>query len=109
MATRCPNGDLPMIVGFIVIRRRLTGVPAVTAGGPADHRRDICQKFCHLLSESGGGRTVSQWRPADGRCMTFTTWFKVEKILAMTCRCQKVVIGKNLAVTAGFIKLVTSP
>ena len=40
MATRCPNGDLPMIVGFIVVRRRPTGVPAVTTGAPADRRRD---------------------------------------------------------------------
>ena len=57
MAARCPNGDLPMIIGFIVVRRRPAGV---TAGAPADRRRDISQKFCHLLSESGGGRTVSR-------------------------------------------------
>ena len=80
MAAQCPNGDLPMIIGFIVVRRRPTGVPAVTAGAPADRRRDIGRKFCHLQSESGGGRTVSQRWPADVRCMTFTTWFKVEKI-----------------------------
>ena len=80
MAARCPNGDLPMIVGFIVIRRRPAGAPAVTAGRPGDHRRGIGRKFCHLLSESGGHRTVDRRWPADVRCMTFTTWFKVKKI-----------------------------
>ena len=44
------------------------------------HRRGIGRKFCHLQSESGAGRTVSQRRPAGVRCFTFTTWFKVEKI-----------------------------
>ena len=80
MPKRRPADDLPMIVGFIVVRRRLAGGPAVTARAPADRRRDIGRKFCHLLSESGGGRTVTQRRPADVRCLTFTTWFKVEKI-----------------------------
>ena len=80
MPKRRPADDLPMIVGFIVVRRRPAGAPAVTAGPPADRRRDIGRKFCHLLSESGGHRTVA-WRwPSDVRCMTFTTWFKVEKI-----------------------------
>ena len=41
MAARSPNGDLPMIAGFIVVRRRSTGAPTVTAGPPDDHRRDI--------------------------------------------------------------------
>ena len=80
MAARCPNGDLPMIVGFLGIQRRPAGAPAVTAGPPADRRRAIARNFCHLQSESGGRRTVA-WRwPPDVRCMTFTTWFKVEKI-----------------------------
>ena len=80
MAARCPNGDLPMIVGFIGVRRRLAGAPPVTAGPPADRRRAIARKFCHLQSESGGRRTVARQWPADVRCLTFTTWFKVEKI-----------------------------
>ena len=80
MPERRPADDLPMIVGFIVVRRRPAGAPAVTAGAPADRRRDIGRKFCHLRSESGGRRTVTRRRPADVRCLTFTTWFKVEKI-----------------------------
>ena len=95
MAARCPNGDLRIIVGFIVVRRRPAGVPAVTAGAPADRRRDIGRKFCHLLSESGGGRTVSQRWPADVRCLTFTTWFKGRENPAMICRCQKGGIGEK--------------
>ena len=51
MAARCPNGDLPMIVGFIGVRRRPAGAPPVTAGPPADRRRAIARKFCHLQSE----------------------------------------------------------
>ena len=54
MAARCPNSDLPMIVGFIGVRRRPAGAPPVTAGPPADRRRAIGRKFCHLQSESGG-------------------------------------------------------
>ena len=80
MAARCPNGDLPIIVGFIGVRWRPAGAPAVTAGPPADRRRAIGRKFCHLLSESGGRRTVTRRWLADVRCLTFTTWFKVEKI-----------------------------
>ena len=80
MAARFPNGDLPMIGGFLGIRRRLAGPPAVTAGPPADCRRGIGRNFCHPQSESGGRRAVA-WRwPADVWCLTFTTWFKVEKI-----------------------------
>ena len=75
-----PNGDLPMIGGFLGIRRRPAGAPAVTAGPPADRRRGIARNFGHPQSESGGRRAVA-WRwPADVWCLTFTTRFKVEKI-----------------------------
>ena len=95
MAARCPNGDLPMIIGFLGVRRRPAGAPPVTTRPPADCRRGIAWKFCHLQSESGGRRTVA-WRwPADVRCLTFTTWFKVEKNPAMICRCQKTGIGEK--------------
>ena len=80
MPERRPADDQPMIVGFIVVRWRPVGAPAVTAGAPADRRRDIGRKFFHLRSESGRPRTVTRQRPADVRCLTFTTWFKVEKI-----------------------------
>ena len=80
MAARCPNGDLPMIGGFLGIQRRPAGPPAVTARPPADRRRGIGRNFGHPQSESGGRRAVA-WRwPADIWCLTFTTQFKVEKI-----------------------------
>ena len=106
MAARCPNSDLPMIVGFLGIRRRPAGAPPVTVGPPADRRRGIARKFCHLQSESGGRRTVA-WRwPADIRCLTFTTWFKVEKIRQWSADAKKQESAKNWGITAGFIKLV---
>ena len=80
MAARCPNGDLPMIAGFLGIRRRPAGAPAVTTRPPADCRRGIARNFGHPQSESSGRRAVA-WRwPADVWCLTFTTRFKVEKI-----------------------------
>ena len=80
MPERRSADDRRMIVGFLGIRRPPAGAPAVTAGPPADHRRAIARNFGHLQSESGGRRTVAWWWPPDVRCMTFTTWFKVEKI-----------------------------
>ena len=80
MPKRRPADDLPMILGFIVIRRRPAGGPAVTAGAPADRRRDIGRKLCHLRNKSGDRRTVTWRRPANVHCLTFTTWFKAEKI-----------------------------
>ena len=70
MAARCPNGDLPMIIVFIVVCRRPTGVPAVTAGAPADRRRDtggasagnfvICRvNWAVAEQSSSGGRQAS--------------------------------------------------
>ena len=80
MAARCPNGDLPMIAGFLDIRRRPAGPPAVTAGRPADRRRGIGRNFGNPQSESGGHRAVA-WRwPADVWFLTFMTRFKVKKI-----------------------------
>ena len=63
MVARSPNGDLPMIAGFIVVRRRSTGAPTVTAEPPDDRRWGIGRKFGHFQWKSTGGRTVSRRRP----------------------------------------------
>ena len=67
MAARCPNGDLLMIVGFIVVRRRPTGVPAVTAGGPADRRRDTGWASAGNLVICRVNRAVAEQSPSGGR------------------------------------------
>ena len=66
MAARCPNGDLPMIAGFLDIRRRPAGPPAVTAGRPADRRRGIGRNLVILKvnraatkQSPGGGQQTS--------------------------------------------------
>ena len=84
-----------MIVGFIVVRRRPTGVPAVTAGAPADHRQDIGRKFCHLQSESGGGRTVLPAAAGRRPLHDFYDMVQGRENPAMICRCQKVGIGEK--------------
>ena len=102
MATRCPNGDLPMIAGFLDIRRRPAGPPAVTAGRPADRRRGIGRNFGNPQSESGGHRAVA-WRwPADVWCLTFTTRFKVEKIRRSSADASKQESAENRGITARF-------
>ena len=63
MAARCPNGDLPIIVGFLGVRRRPAGAPPVTAGPPADRRRAIARNFCHLQVN----RAVAEQSPGGGR------------------------------------------
>ena len=93
MPERRPADDLPMIVGFIVIRRRLAGGPAVTAGVPADRRRDIGRKLCHLRNKSGDRRTVTWRRPADVRCLNFKDRVQGRENPAVICRCQKTGIG----------------
>ena len=102
MAARCPNGDLPMIAGFLDIRRRPAGPPAVTAGRPADRRRGIGRNFGHPQSESGGRRAVAWWWPADVWCLTFTTWFKVEKIRRSSTDASKQESAENRGITARF-------
>ena len=67
MAARCPNGDLPMIVGFIVVRRRPTGVPAVTAGAPADRRRDTGRASAGNFVICRANRAVAEQSPSGGR------------------------------------------
>ena len=67
MAAQCPNSDLPMIVGFIVIRRRPTGVPAVTAGAPADRRRDTGGASAGNFVICRANRAVAEKSPGGGR------------------------------------------
>ena len=102
MAARRPNGDLPMIAGFLDIRRRPAGPPAVTAGRPADRRRGIGRNFGHPQSESGGHRAVA-WRwPADVCCLTFYDPVQGRKNPAVICRCLKTGIGGKSGITARF-------
>ena len=67
MAAQCPNGDLPMIVEFIVVRRRPTGVPAVTAGAPADRRRDTGGASAGNFVICRANREVAEQSPSGGR------------------------------------------
>ena len=67
MAARSPNGDLPMIAGFIVVRRRSTGAPTVTAEPPDDRRRDIGGASAENLVISRGNRPVAEQSPGGGR------------------------------------------
>ena len=67
MATRSPNGDLPMIAGFIVVRRRSTGAPKVTAGFLDDRQQDIGGASTENLVISRGNRPVAEQSPGSGR------------------------------------------
>ena len=59
---RSPVGERQVTAGFIAVLQRSTGLPAVTAGSPDDHQRDIGRKFGHLRIKSALGRTVSEQR-----------------------------------------------
>ena len=93
MAARCPNGDLPMIIGFLGIRRRPAGAPAVTAGPPVDRRPAIAPKFlssAKWIRRSPNSRlAVAARRPVHD----FYDMVQGRKNLAMICRCQKTGIG----------------
>ena len=67
MAACSPNGDLLMIAGFIVVRRRSTGAPTVTAEPPDDRRRDIGGALAENLVVSRGNRLVAEQSPGGGR------------------------------------------
>ena len=56
-----------MIVGFIVVRRRPTGVPAVTAGAPADRRRDTDGASAGNFVICRANRAVAEQSPSGGR------------------------------------------
>ena len=74
MAARSPNGDLPMMAGFIVVHRRSTEAPNghrwASWRSSAGHRRGIGRKFGHFQWKSTGGRTVSHRRPSGTRWLT---------------------------------------
>ena len=65
MAARSPKGEHLMTAGFIVVRRRSTGPPAVIAGPQCDRRRDIggasadnfviCRENRLVVEQSSGG------------------------------------------------------
>ena len=98
MAARCPNGDLPMIVGFIVVCRRPTGIPAVTAGAPADRRRDTGGASVGNFVICRVNRVVAEQSPRGaGRrpLHDFYDMVQGRENPPMTCRCQKVGIGEK--------------
>ena len=65
MAVWSPKGERLVIAGFISVRRRSTGLPAVSAGPPDDRRRDtggasaenfvICRENRPVAEQSPGG------------------------------------------------------
>ena len=98
MAARSLNGDLPMIVGFIVVRRRPTGVPAVTAGSPADRRRDTGGASAGNFVICRQNRVVAEQSPSGGRQASLHDFYDMvqgRENLAMTCQCQKVGISEK--------------
>ena len=92
MAARSLNCDLPMIVGFIVVRWRPTGVPAVTAGAPADRRQDTGGHRPEILSFAERiGRWPNSLPAAAGRhpMHDFYDMVHGQENQPRTCRCQK--------------------
>ena len=67
MAARSPNGDLPMIAGFIVIHLRSTGAPMATAEPPDDRQQDTGGASAKNLVISSGNRPVAEQSPGGGR------------------------------------------
>ena len=94
MAARWLNGDLLMIAGFIVIRRRSTGAPTVTGRPPDDHRRDIGWKFGHFLRN----RTVAEQSPDGGRQAPAGWLYNLvrgQENWPVSCRSRKIGIGEK--------------
>ena len=77
MAARSPKCERPVIAGFIVVRRRSTGFPVVTARTPDDRRRDTGGASAENLVISRENRPAAIVRRPQG---DFTTLFKVKKI-----------------------------
>ena len=67
MATRSSKGERPVIAGFIVVRQRSTGLPAVTAGTPDDRRREISWVSSENLVISRENRPVAEQSPGGSR------------------------------------------
>ena len=70
MAARSPKGERPVIAGFIVVRQRSTGLPAVTAGTPDDLRRNIGGASAKNLVISRENRPVAEQSPGGDRQAT---------------------------------------
>ena len=70
MAARSPKGERRMTAGFIVVRRRSTGPPAVTAGPPCDRRRDIGGASADNFVICRENRPVAEQSPGGGRQAT---------------------------------------
>ena len=67
IAARSPKGEQPVITGFIVVQRRLTGLPAVTAGTPDDRRRDTGGASAKNVVISRENRPAAEQSPGGDR------------------------------------------
>ena len=100
MTERWSDGDLPMIAGFIGVRRRLTGAPTVTAGPPDDRRWDIVGASAEMLVISRWNRTVAEQSPGGGRQMPHGWLYDMvqgQENQPMICRSWKIGIRQKSA------------
>ena len=98
MAARSPNGDLPMIAGFIVVRQRSTGAPTVTAGPPDDRRRDTDGASAGNFVISRENRPVAKQSPCGGHQAPAAWLYDIvqgQKNRPMSCRCRKIGIQQK--------------
>ena len=73
MVAQSPKGEWPMTAGFIVIRRRSTGPPAVTSGPPFDCHWDIGGVSAENFVICRENRPVAEQSSRSGRQAT-TGW-----------------------------------
>ena len=100
MAARWPNGDLLMIAGFIVVRRRSTGAPTVTTGAPVDRRRDTGGASAGNFVISRANRPVAEQSPSGGRQAPAAWLYDMvqgRENPPMTCRFRKIGIRQKSA------------
>ena len=95
------KGERPMTAGFIVVRQRSTGPPAVTARTSAGHRPKI-SSFAERIGRWPNSLPAAAIRQPLG---DFTTLFKVKKIGRRATDLAKQASGKNLSGNAGFVFL----
>ena len=95
IAARCPNGDLPMIVGFIVVRRRPAGAPGshhwAAYRSSSGHRPKILSSAERIGRSPNSRPAVAGRRPLHD----FYDMVQGRENPAMICRCQKVGIGEK--------------
>ena len=70
MAARSPKGERRMTEGFIVVRWRSTGPPAVTTRPPCDRRRDIGGASADNFVICRENRPVAEQSPGGGHQAT---------------------------------------